>query len=162
MTLETWCFVPPSWPVMSTTRLFFSYDFCVLICCILNNTPHLYVSSAEGHRLSPGSLVCEPAGGWEGGSVSPPAPLLTPGPVEHQRDHLWGKLHGGELLNLHYVISSTLILWLIKIKTQDEVERVQNSYFVLKQWDWTFVSVEGLRWDKFEISKDVGNVVLPA
>lgn len=52
------------------------------------NTSRLYVSSAERHGLSPASSVCEPAGGWEGGGVSPAAPLLSPGSVEHQRDHL--------------------------------------------------------------------------
>lgn len=71
--------------------------FCAAIgCMILLLTTRLF--SAERLRLSPASLVCEQAGGRDGGSLSFPAPLLPSGAVEHQRDRLWGKLHGGEKL----------------------------------------------------------------
>lgn len=92
---------------------FFSTLLCfdMLQDSIPNNTPRLCLSSAERHRLSPASLVCEPAGRWEGGGgISLSAPLLTPGAVEHQRDRLWGKLHGGELLTCR-VMSSHPHLW---------------------------------------------------
>lgn len=99
VTMETWCSAPPSWLVMSTTRyiLFFGTLFCALFCHF-NNMRCLCVSSAERHGLSPASSVCEPAGRWEDGGTSPAPPVLSPRSVERQRDGLWRKLHGGDLI----------------------------------------------------------------
>lgn len=117
MRLETWCFVPPSWPVMSTPRYVGRTFWCVDTlhkCCTPSEALCLF--SADGRRLPPARLVCEPPGGWEGsGAVPLPALLLFAGAVEHQRDRLWRKLHGGELLT-HIFMSLHVLSYSLGVK----------------------------------------------